>query len=58
MKEFLSQKGIEFADRDVTNDPEAMRELTERYGLFTTPVVVVNDELVVGFDREKLERLL
>lgn len=58
MKEFLSQKGVEFTDRDVTKDPEALRELTEGYGVFSTPVVMVNDELVIGFDREKLEQLL
>ncbi|GAG13721.1 unnamed protein product [marine sediment metagenome] len=41
----------------MTEDPDAMREL-EELGLFSTPVTVINDEVVVGFDRAKLEELL
>ncbi len=57
MKEFLSQKGIDFRERDIS-DPEALRELTEGLGLFTTPVVLVGSEAVVGFDRNRLEQVL
>ena len=38
-------------------DPEAMAEL-EKIGVMTTPVTVINGEVVVGFDRRKLEELL
>jgi hypothetical protein len=41
----------------VTEDPAAMREL-EELGLFSTPITVINDEVVVGFDKAKLEELL
>jgi glutaredoxin 3 len=57
VKEFLSQKGIEFIDRDIAQDEAALSELAE-LGLMTTPVTVVDDEIVVGFDRSKLEQLL
>lgn len=57
MKEFLSQKGIEFIDRDIAQDEAALSELAE-LGWMTTPVTVVDDEIVVGFDRSKLEQLL
>ena len=56
-KEFLSQKGVPFVERDVGDDPKAMEELVN-LGVFTTPVTLVNGALVVGFDREKLEQLL
>lgn len=56
-KEFLSQKGIEFEDRDVSRDESALEEL-ERRGLMTTPVTLIDDEAVVGFDQAKLAKLL
>ena len=42
---------------DVVNDPTAMEELTN-IGVLTTPVTVIDGELVVGFDRKRLEELL
>jgi glutaredoxin len=57
VKEFLSHSDVEFTERDVALDEEAMAEL-EQLGVFTTPVVVIDGEVVVGFDRPKLERLL
>ena len=57
VKEFLSQQGIAFIERDVTQDEAAVSEL-ERLGVMTTPVTVIDGEVVVGFDREKLTALL
>ncbi len=57
VKEFLSQKGIEFIDRDITEDEQALAELGE-LGYLTTPVTVIDGEVVVGFDRKRLEELL
>lgn len=57
MKEFLSQKKVEFTERDITRDEAALAEL-ETLGLMTTPVTLVDGEVVVGFDRKKLEQLL
>ena len=56
-KEFLSQKGIEFEERDVSTDESALEELQTR-GLMTTPVTLVDGEAVVGFDQNKLSALL
>ncbi len=57
LKTFLKHKGIEYQDRDVTTDEEAFAEL-QRFGATTTPVILVGDEVVVGFDQAKLELLL
>ncbi len=56
-KEFLSRKGIEFEERDVSTDESALEEL-QRRGLMTTPVTLVDGEAVVGFDQNKLSALL
>lgn len=56
-KEFLSQKGVAFEERDVSKDETALEELQNR-GLMTTPVTLVDDETVIGFDVKKLSSLL
>jgi len=57
VKEFLSQRKIPFTDRNIVADETALAEL-EKLGYLTTPVTVVGAEVVVGFDREKLTKLL
>ena len=57
VKEFLSQNKIDFVDRNVAADETALAEL-EKLGYMTTPATVVDGEVVVGFDRAKLEKLL
>lgn len=57
MKEFLSQNQIQYTERNVAADETALAEL-EKLGYMTTPVIVIDREVVVGFDRQKLENLL
>jgi glutaredoxin 3 len=57
VKEFLSQNNIQFADRNIAVDESALTEL-EKLGYMTTPVTLVDEQVVVGFDRDKLQRLL
>ena len=57
VKEFLSQNKIEFTDRNIAADESALGEL-EKLGYMTTPVTVVDGEVVVGFDSAKLQKLL
>jgi glutaredoxin len=57
-EEFLRARGVQFTARNVAEDEEAFAEL-ERMGTMTTPVTVIDgEEVVVGFDRKKLEQLL
>ncbi len=57
VKEFLSQNKIDFIERNVANDETALAEL-QKLRYMTTPVTLVDDEVVVGFDRDRLEKLL
>ena len=57
MKEFLSQRGIEFTERNVAEDETALSEL-EKLGIFTTPVTVIDGEVVIGFDQARLDALV
>ncbi len=55
-EEFLREIGVRFMVKNIAEDEEAVAEL-ERMGASTTPVTVAGDEVIVGFDRERLEKL-
>jgi glutaredoxin 3 len=57
VKEFLSQNRVSFVERDIAQDEAALSEL-EQLGVMTTPVTLIDDEVVIGFDRERLNALL
>lgn len=57
MKEFLHQKNVEFAEKDISVDPQALDDLMAM-GYSATPVTVIDGEAVVGFNRARLEQLL
>jgi glutaredoxin 3 len=48
---------VGFTERDITADPSALEEL-EKLGAMTTPVILINGEVVIGFNRVRIEELL
>jgi glutaredoxin-like protein NrdH len=57
VKEYLSREHVSFEDRDITVDPSAISEL-QKLGFMTTPVTVIGDKVIVGFDQQKLSEAL
>ena len=57
VKEFLSQNGRTFLDRNVEEDPSAYDELIA-LGWRTIPVTVIGDTTIKGFDPQKLAAAL
>jgi alkyl hydroperoxide reductase subunit F len=58
-KEFLSQKGVEYIAYDVTRDREALNEMIKiSGGARSVPVISVCNDVMVGFDRDRLEQAL
>ncbi len=56
-KDFLTEKGFEFTEKNISEDKEAMLELRKK-GYAGVPVIMVDDTEVLGFDQEKLEKAL
>lgn len=56
-KEYLQEKGVNYEEKNISNDPTARRELMQK-GYMGVPVIVVNGEEIVGFDKSRLEQLL
>ena len=53
-KEYLSQKNIQFEDKDVTKDALALEEL-KKLGYMTTPVLLIGTSVILGFDNTKID---
>jgi glutaredoxin-like YruB-family protein len=58
LKEFLKEHGFEFEDIDVSQNKEALEEMMEKSGQMGVPVVEIDGEIVVGFDKERISNLL
>lgn len=58
VKLFLNDRKAKFEERCVTEDENALHELAEKYKSRSIPTVVIGDEVVVGFDPERLDQLL
>jgi alkyl hydroperoxide reductase subunit F len=57
-KAFLEKHGISYVDIDVGSDKEAAKKMVDISGQFGVPVTVSGDEVIVGFDSEKLHQLV
>ncbi len=62
-REFLTERKIPFADKDIERDPEAAHELAakaSKMGIPTdrVPIIDVRGRLLLGFDRARIEALL
>ena len=56
-KNYLSEKGIPYTEKNVQTDKDARKELVTM-GHMGVPVLVVDGQEIVGFDKEKLDALL
>lgn len=55
--EFLSQNGVEFTEKNIREDLDAMQDMV-KMGSQATPTTVIDGEVIIGFDREKLSEKL
>ncbi len=51
------QKGVDFEERNINSDPSARKELIQKR-IMGVPAIFVDDEIIVGFDKERLDELL
>ncbi len=58
LKEFLKEHNIEFEDIDITKDEKVKDDIIKRSGAIGAPIIEVDGEIIVGFDRGKIVKLL
>jgi len=57
-KDFLKEHKIEYEEIDVSQDRDAANEMVEKSGQMGVPVIEIDGEIIIGFDKEKLKKLL
>ncbi|PIR86831.1 MAG: NrdH-redoxin [Candidatus Harrisonbacteria bacterium CG10_big_fil_rev_8_21_14_0_10_49_15] len=57
-KEFFKEHNIVFTDYNVSKDSARRDEMIQKSGQMGVPVIFVDDEMVAGFDEQKLRELL
>lgn len=58
MKEYLSDKKVAFTEYDVSKDRAKAMEMVDKTKQMGVPVILVDDEVVVGFNKTALDTLL
>ncbi len=57
-KDFLKENNIQFEDIDVGADSEAGKEMMEKSGQMGVPVIDIDGQIIVGFDRQAIQKAL
>lgn len=55
---YLQARAVAFEERDITKDPEARRTMTETHGSNETPTMLIDGEVIIGFDPFLLDQIL
>jgi glutaredoxin-like YruB-family protein len=58
LKSHLRRNGIRFTDIDVSQDPRMAEELVRRTGQQGVPQTDIDGEIIVGFDKARINRIL
>lgn len=58
LKEYLSRNSVEFQDVDVSKNEKDLQEMIKLSGQMGVPVVDIDGEIVIGFDKVKIDNLL
>lgn len=58
VKRYLDSRGVDYTEKDVDEDPANAREAVDKSGQMGIPVLDIDGQIVVGYDRPTIDRLL
>jgi len=58
VKDYLTQKGIEFEEIDLFEQPEKRKEMEEISKQKNIPVTIIGEDIVIGWNKNKIDELL
>ena len=56
--EFFKENKVEYQEINVQKDSNAAKEMVEKSGQMGVPVIMIGDEIIIGFDKEKIKATL
>jgi glutaredoxin-like YruB-family protein len=57
-KDFFKENNIEYTEKNVEIDGEALKEMVEKSGQMGVPVIDIDNQIIVGFDEEAIRDVL
>ena len=57
-KGFFKENSVAYEEKDVTVDDKAREEMIQKSGSMAVPVIDIDGKIVVGFEKEKLAKLV
>ena len=57
-KEFFSENNVAYTEFDVASDQAKRQEMIEMTGQMGVPVIRIDNDVIVGFDEDKIKELL
>jgi glutaredoxin-like YruB-family protein len=58
LKGYFKKNAIEFEDIDISKDEKQLQKMIKDSGQMGVPVVDIDGEIIIGFDKEKVDKLL
>ena len=57
-KDYFKENNVAYTEYDVASDMEKRKEMIDKSGQMGVPVIVIGDQLTVGFNKPKIAELL
>jgi glutaredoxin 3 len=57
-KDFFKEKNVKFTDYDVAADTDKRKEMVEKSGQMGVPVIIIGNDLIIGFNKPVISKLL
>lgn len=57
-KEFFKENNVAYTEYDVASDVDKRKEMIEKSGQMGVPVIIIGEELIVGFNKPQIAQLL
>lgn len=58
LKQFLRDNNINFEDVDVSSNQLKAEEMVQKSGQMGVPVVDIDGEIIIGFDKDRIKQAL
>ena len=56
--DFFKENKVEFEEINVQENSDAAKEMVDKSGQMGVPVIMIGEEIVVGFDKDKITEVL
>lgn len=57
-KEYFKENNVAYTEHDVSADLDKRQEMVDKTNQMGVPVIIINDEVTIGFDKKRLQTLL